>query len=157
METREQARDTIYRELQGGDGEVRAEYIKHFESEMREFSEGMADAVLAWQALDGEVKGDERRAVVSNLVYAAFTLHIISFKLFIAGLMVPAGNTFRQVVESIAVALLCSGRDLNELERFINDQYSPNHAVGDVLRHAKTLELKKGRVDRIRICAEFLP
>jgi hypothetical protein len=155
METREQARDTILRELMSEDGDVRAEYIKHFQSEMREFAEAMAETVFAWRMIDVEVKGDERRAVVSNLVYAAFTLHIISFKLFVAGLIVPAGNIFRQVVESIAVALLCSGKDLTVLERFMNDQYSPNHAVRDVVRHAEKLQLRKDGLAALESAQSF--
>ena len=50
METLEQARDTIYKELTSDDSEVRAEYLKVFEPDAKRFSEAMARAVIAWRS-----------------------------------------------------------------------------------------------------------
>jgi hypothetical protein len=60
-------------------------------------------------------------------------------QLFLSGHTVAAGNMFRQVLESIALALLCSSRGLDFLRRFIDDRYSSNNAVRDVLRNAAKL------------------
>jgi hypothetical protein len=144
MESQQEAREIIHRELIFDDAEVRAESIKLFEADVNRFADVMSRAVLGWRAIDAMVLGDERRSYVSALVYAAFTLHIISFKLFLSGHMVAAGNQFRQVVETIALALLCSGKDLDVLEKFMEDKYSTNDAVRDVLRHATKLALKEG-------------
>jgi len=141
METFEQARDTIYKELLSDDSEVRSEYIKLYDADVKRFSEVMARAVVAWRPLDNDSK-DERRGYVAALSYAAITLHVVSFKLFLSGHIVAAGNLFRQVVESIALALLCSGKDLGFLDRFIADKYSSSDAVRDVLRNWEKLGLK---------------
>jgi uncharacterized membrane protein len=155
METFEQARDTIRRELISDDEEVRGEYMKAFHASVETFSDAMAKAVLVWRSLDATVKGDERRAHVSALVYAAFTLHILSFKLFLSGHIVAAGNQFRQVIETIALALLCSSKDLDVLTRFMADQYSTNDAVTHVLRHAKQLGLKPDALQALKSAQEF--
>jgi len=150
MESHEQARTTIYKELTSDDAEVRSEFVKLFEADINAFSEAMANAVLEWRKLDASVMADERRAHVSALVYAAFTLHIISFKLFLSGQIVAAGNQFRQVIETIALALLCSSKDLDVLTRFMEDKYSTNDAVTQVLRHWQKLDLKRDALEALR-------
>ena len=124
METVEQARETILKELTSDDSEVRSDYLKLFEADAKAFADAMAQAFMKWRTFDNEVKDDERRVHVSALVYTAITLHILSLKLFLAGQTVAAGNLFRQVIESIALALLCSGKDLDVLKRFMEDKYS---------------------------------
>jgi hypothetical protein len=136
METFEEARKTILKELTSEDADVRATYLKHFGPKVEKFSDAMANSFLNWRSLDAGVKGNERLAYVSALVFTATTLHIVSMKLFISGYIVAAGNLFRQVVESIALALLCSGKDLDILDRFIEEKYSTNDAIRDVIRHA---------------------
>jgi len=155
METFDQAREVIYKELTSSDSEVRAEYLALFEADVKAFAEEMAHAILVWRSLDAEVKGDEKRAYVSALVCAAYTMHILSFKLFLSGSIVAAGNVFRQVLESIALALLCSGKDLGVLDRFMKDQYSANDAVRDVLRHRKTLQLNEDGLQVLRSSQDF--
>jgi hypothetical protein len=155
MESFDQARETIYKELTSNDSELRAEYLALFEADVKTFAEEMAHAVMAWRSLDAEVKGDEKRGYVAALVCAAYTMHILSFKLFLSGHIVAAGNVFRQVLESIALALLCAGKDLGVLERFMEDRYSANDAVRDVLRHGKKLQLKEDGLQALKSSQEF--
>lgn len=150
MESYEQARTTIYKELTSDDAEVRSEFLKLFGNDVSTFSDAMALAVLDWRKLDESVLTDERRAYVSALVYAAFTLHILSFKLFLSGHIVAAGNQFRQVIETIALALLCSSRDLDVLARFMADKYSTSDSVTHVLRHWRKLNLKRDAVEALK-------
>jgi hypothetical protein len=96
METVEQAQQTIYQELTADDAEVRAEFLKHFESKSRAFSESMSQAFVAWLALDAMLQEDEKRGPVSQFVYAAVTLHILSLKLLLSGQTVAAGNFIAQ-------------------------------------------------------------
>ncbi|MGE0557803.1 MAG: hypothetical protein AB7E73_12580 [Burkholderiales bacterium] len=154
METLEQARETIYKELISTDSEVHAEYLKLFEADAKRFSEAMARAVVAWRPLDNESK-DEKRGYVAALSYAAISLHVVSFKLFLSGHIVAAGNLFRQVIESIALALLCSGKDLGVLDRFIADKYSSNHAVDHVLRAWDKLGLKPDAAQPLKDSQSF--
>jgi len=155
METVDQARETIFKELTSDDSEVRGEYLKHFESSAKRFAQSMAHAFIKWRDLDNEVKGDEKRAHVSGLVYIAITLHVLSMKVFLTGQTVAAGNLFRQVLESIALALLCSGKDLDILRRFMEDKYSSNDAIRDVLRHYHKLSLQGDALEVMKKSQDF--
>ena len=154
METFEQARETIYKELTSDDAEVRAEFLKLFDADAKVFSEAMARAVVAWRPLDIESK-DEKRGYVVALAYAAITLHVVSLKIFLSGHIVAAGNLFRQVIESMALALLCSGKGLDVLDRFMADKYSSNDAVRDVLRHWEKLGLKADASQPLKDSQQF--
>jgi hypothetical protein len=103
METLQEARDTIFNELTSEDAEVRSDYLKHFEGGAKAFAEYMADSFVKWRAFDSHIK-DDGRAHVSALVYIAITLHVLSMKLLLSGQTIAAGNLFRQVIESIALA-----------------------------------------------------
>jgi hypothetical protein len=155
METFEDARKTIYNELTSEDIEVRAEYLKRFGPQVEKFSDAMAHAFVNWRSLDADVKGDDRRAYVSALTFTPITLHLTSMKLFVSGYAVAAGNLFRQVAESIALALLCSGKDLSVLERFMEGKYSTNDGVRDVIRHADKLGINKESVEALRDAQKF--
>ena len=76
----------------------------------------------------------------------AIILHIHSMVLFLSGYMVAAGSLSRQAIESIALALVCSEKDLGILERFMEDRYSTDRAVRDALRHAEKLTLNSDGV-----------
>jgi predicted metal-dependent hydrolase len=155
METVEQARAIILKELTSDDPEVRGEFLKLFDAEAKVFADAMAHAFIGWRTFDNEVKGDERRAHVSALIHAAITLHILSLKLFLSGHIVAAGNLFRQVIESIALALLYSGKSLDVLACFMEDKYSGNVAVRDVQRHAEKLSLKGDALEVLRNSQKF--
>jgi hypothetical protein len=115
----------------------------------------MAHAFIRWRSFDNEVMGDERRGYVSALVYTAITVHILSLKLFLSGHTVAAGNLFRQVIECIALALLCSGKDLDVLARFMEDKYSSKVAIRDVIRQYKKLSLKDDALEVLKKSQEF--
>jgi len=155
MESIEQARETIFKELVSDDSEIRDAYLELFEDDAKALSGSMAQAFIKWRSFDNEVNSDERKAHVSALVYSAITLHILSLKLFLSGHTVAAGNLFRQVVESIALSLLCSGKDLDVLGRFMEDKYSSTVAVRDVLRHADKLSLKGDALEVLKSSQEF--
>jgi len=141
METLTEARDKILIEITSDDRDVRNEYLKRFEGQAKSFSAAMGEAVMVWRSLDGQVGQNEKFAYVSGLVYTAITLQILSMKLLLSGQPVAAGNLFRQVLESIALALLCSSKDLDVLRRFMDEKYLTNNAIRDVLRHRKRLGL----------------
>ena len=154
MATIEEARTKILKEITSDDADVRADYLKHFESDIERFSEAMAHAVVTWQSLHAEVKDDEDLGQVSAWVITAISLHTLSMKLFVSGHMVAAGNLFRQVVETIALALLCSAkRDV--LDRARTGRYSTNHAVKDLLRQAKQIGIDEEAVKALRDAQVF--
>lgn len=142
MEDFEEARTKIFLEITSDDPEVRSEYMTHFEFEANEFSELMAQVMLTWLKEHVDAQGNEKRVQVFGLVYTAIYLHIGSMKLLLSGNTVAAGNLFRQTLETIALALLCSGKDLDVLDRFNRDQYSTKDAIHHVLRNVSKLGLK---------------
>ncbi|MFA6283813.1 MAG: hypothetical protein WCT30_00080 [Desulfurivibrionaceae bacterium] len=142
METLEEIRNTISTEITSDDAEIRAEYFKHFKPDIEKFIDAMARAFLEWRALDNNIHADERRAYVSGLVHTSITLHLLSLKLFVSGNTVAAGNLMRQVLESIALALLCAGKNLGILEKFMDGTYRTNNAIRDVKVHSNFLMLK---------------
>jgi hypothetical protein len=154
METFEEARIKILKELTSDDAEVRAEYLKAFGSEVEKFCEAMAQAVVSWQSLHAEVKADDRRGHVSAWVLTAITLHILSMKVFVSGHIVAAGNLFRQVVETVALALLCSAK-LDVLDRLRDGKYSTNDAVQHLLRLAENIGIDKEAVKVLQEAQRF--
>jgi hypothetical protein len=155
METLAEARDKIYKEIVSDDKDVRAKFLENYNDKAAEFSDAMARAVLAWREVDAQTAENEKLSYVSGLVFTALTLHIQSMKTFLSGQLVASGNLLRQTVESIALALLCSGKELGVLERFIEDKYSTNDAVRDVLRHSDKLNLLKEGVAALRDAQGF--
>ena len=145
----------ILTELTSNDAEVRAEYLHHFDTDSNEFADAMTHAFMKWRSLDTKVQKNEKRAYIATLVFTAISLHIISLKLFLSGHSIAAGNLFRQVVETISLACLCSGKDLGILEQFMKDKYSTNDAVTHVLRHSEKLGLKDEGVKALRKAQEF--
>jgi len=150
METFKEESEKILAELKSNDSEIRLEYFEHFGDKIESFSNATAQALSKWRLLDIDCRNDKRRAHISALVFTAVNLHINSMKLFLSGQSVAAGNLFRQVIEAMALALLCSGKELGILERFMNDKYSANDAVRDVLRHSKNFDLKEDSVKVLR-------
>ena len=115
MTDREEATRKIETEVTRDDPEVRERFVSEFGKEIGDFVAVMANAQLRWFALDQRIWPDERLGHVSAFVYSALALHILSMKLLLSGHIVASGNLLRQVIESIAMALLCSGRELGVL------------------------------------------
>ncbi len=155
MDSFEEAQTKIFAEIATDDPEVRAEYLTHFDTQAKEFSEVMARVMQTWLKEHGDAQGNEKRVQVFALVYMAIYLHIGSMKLFLSGNTVAAGNLFRQTLETIALALLCSGKDLDFLDRFNRDEYSTNYAIRDVLRNIDRLGLKEDGVKALQDGQEF--
>jgi len=145
----------MLREITSDDADARREFLARFEADAESFSRFMAEAFMRWRSMDDAIGKDEELAYVSGLVYMAITLQIQSMKLFLSGHTVAAGNMFRQVLESIALGLLCSAKRLNFLRRFIGDQYSSNDAVRDVIRNAQELGAHKDALEVLKKAQGF--
>jgi len=141
MDDYEAIRTTIEREVTEDTPEIRRQFLNHFKQEALDFVEHACRAFQGWQNLESLIAGDVKRAHVAALVYTAINLHILSFKLFLCGYPIASGNLQRQVIETIAVAILSSHRSLDVLDRYINRTYSANKALRDLRRHKKKLGL----------------
>ena len=155
MESLEESRAKIFTELTSDVSDVRAEYLKLFEADAQKFAASMAQAVMKWRTLDADLRGNENRVYISSLVHTAIGIHILSLKLFLSGHIVAAGNLSRQVVEFIALALLCSSKELTVLERYKNGNYSTNKAIPNVLRHYQKLGLNRDGVKALKDAQTF--
>jgi predicted lipoprotein len=155
MEKLKEARDKIFAEVVSDDQEVRAEYLSLFEKHIEYFSDLMAKAFIKWRVLDENVKGDDKIAYVSAFTHTAIRLHILSLKLLVSGHTVAAGNLMRQVLESIALALICAGKDIGILEKFIENRYRTNSAIRDVKRYASILGLNMEGLEALSDAQRF--
>jgi hypothetical protein len=72
-----------------------------------------------------------------------------------SGYTVTSGSLFRQVLEGISLALLCSTKSLTVLDRFMNDKYSVNSAVGDLVKHSKAVQVKTEAVQTTQLAYKF--
>ncbi len=155
MEPFEEARETILAKLTSDDPDVRAEYLKLFEDDVKIFSDAMAQAYIRWCALRAEAQDNEKRGPISALVFTAIRLHILSMELFLSGHLEAAGNLTRQVIEAMSLALVCSGKDQEIFEKFMEAKYSTNVAVRDAVRHAEKLGLNADGVKALRNTQNF--
>lgn len=155
MEPYEHTQSQILNELLSDDSEIRTKYSKLFQQDVKVFVQDMAQAFTKYRNLEGVVQLDVNKSYVQAMVYAAFSLNIVSLKLFLSGFIVAAGNMMRQVSESIALALLCSGKDIKVLERFIEGKYSSSNAVQDVLRNSKQLGLNNDALKQLKDLQKF--
>jgi len=130
-------------ELLGDTNQVQSKFVERFQAELERFIAEMAASYLHWKKFDKTVEGNEERAHISALLYGAINTHVISMKLLISGYFIAAGNTQRQALESAAMALLCSKPTLGFLKRYMDEKYSSNKAVRDVMKHHKALHLKR--------------
>ncbi len=154
METLEEATEMIHREIGADDPAVRSSFLLLFSSEAKEFSLAMAHAVKAWHSIDEYIK-NEKSQYVWGLVHASISLHVSSMKLLLSGHVVAAGNLFRQVIESMCLALLCANKDLGVLPQFMNDQYSSNKAVRQAVSNWKKLGLNDDAHEQLKSAEDF--
>jgi hypothetical protein len=143
METLAEAKSKIWTEITTADPDVTASFLERYGAQGDQFAELMAQTMIVWHELVNKVEEHEKVVFVANIVYCTIMLHVQSMKLFLSGHIVAAGNLSRQVLESIAMGLLCSGKTLTVLDRFIDDRYPTKNAVRDVQRHSKVLGLRK--------------
>ena len=145
----------ISAEVTGDSPEVRQNYLKHFSNQTEKFISAMSKAYIGWREFDSNIGSDIKKAHISALIYSAINNHIISLKLFLSGCTIAAGNLQRQVIESIALALLCSAANLDILDRYMDNKYSTNKAVRDVLRHYDKLNLNKDALQVLERSRDF--
>lgn len=157
MEEFESTYHTIVTEITKHNTEVHELFLKAFDGEIAEFSKYMTLAAMNWRHLQDEIMKEheqgsstaEKKAHVVLMAYSAITLHIMGMKVFLIGLIVPAGNLMRQVVELIALAFLCSSKKTKVLEKFLNGKYSSQKAIPFALKHAKEIGLVREGVEAL--------
>jgi hypothetical protein len=147
--------DQIRAEITQDIADVRESFLKEFGHQVNKFIELMTKAFINWRSIDSSIGIDEKKGHVAALVYSAITLHILSMKLFLSGHIVASGNLERQVLETIALALLCSSKSLTVLERYMAQKYSTQKAVDEAIKHSKMLDINKKAIEGLKRAHEF--
>ena len=137
------------------DPKIRYQFIERYESKLEIFVAHMEIAFLEWEKLDSELSKDVQGAHVSALLYGAMNTHLVAMKLLISGLFVPAGNSQRYVLESLATALLASKPQLGFLARYADGKYSTSKSIRDVRKHASALGLDRKALETLSIQAKL--
>jgi hypothetical protein len=139
------------------DPQIRVVFTERYSEPLESFVHHMVVAFEGWKHLDHALceNKSEEGATVSALLYGALNAHIVAMKLLISGLLVPSGNTQRYCLESLAMALLCSKRELEVLARYRAGTYSCNKAVHEVIRRASKLNLDAGALQQLRRNIKF--
>jgi hypothetical protein len=79
-------------------------------------------------------ESEHKRLKVTSLLLTAVNFQLTSFKLFMSGYTVASGALFRQAIEGVSLAVLCSVRGMPYLDRFEQNRYSASNAVTDLAR-----------------------
>lgn len=135
--------------------DVRKQYLDNLGNKVAQFVEHLSKGFLQWQKLELEIGDDKKKAYVAALVYTAINLQIVSCKLFLSGYPIASGNLHRQVVETIALAILCSEQSFDVLDRYIENKYSTNKAVRDLKKNINRFGLKKEGVEALEKAVIF--
>jgi ABC-type transport system involved in cytochrome bd biosynthesis fused ATPase/permease subunit len=143
MENYKSVREIIYTETTQDITDVRLSFLEKYKDQIDRFVDNMSQAFLNWRSLDSISSINEKKAHVSALVYSSINLHVVSMKLFLSGYSVASGNLERQTIEIIALAILCSYKNLKILDRYIQNSYSANKALRDLSKYSKNCGLNK--------------
>lgn len=112
MENTSAIHQLIRKEIIQDEPDIRKSFFKRYSDQVNKFIENVALAFHKWQELDEATHNDEKKKHVSALVFSAINLHTLSIKLFLSGYIVAAGNLQRQVIETLALAILSSCKSL---------------------------------------------
>lgn len=134
---------------------VRQRYLNEFSGSVTDFIAAMSDATLKWKSLESSIEGNIKKAHISSVIYGVINIHVVSTKMFLSGYSIPAGNLQRQVIEFIALALLCSNKNLDILKRYMNDEYSTNKAIRDLQKNGRKLNLNKKFIETLGEAWDF--
>lgn len=141
--------------ISGEDGESRNVFTSKFNDEVEQFTASMIAALEKWEDFNSKIGEDENRIKISNLIYCCINHCVVAMELFLAGNLVPSGNTMRQALEAVAMGILASKPNLGFLENFSNDMYSTSKAIRDVLRNSKELNINKDAMEVIQESENF--
>lgn len=142
--------------LESSDREPRAQFLKHFRKEIDVVTTSTALALAMFMIFLYRLEEDDtdRRRVMAVL-HTAINLQVTSTKLFLLGHTVAAGTVFRQVIEGVGLALLCSVHSLGYFTRFEAGIYSANRAIADLKRHAAKANVRPEAMETMLAAYRF--
>ncbi|MDH3647887.1 MAG: hypothetical protein OER80_14060 [Gammaproteobacteria bacterium] len=135
--------------------EVRDKFWALLQDELEEIVPLLAQSLDAAADFFEFADGNEYRGKVAWFIFSALQGYLISLRLLLDGLLLQSGNAQRQTLENIGMALVCSYPDLDILEHFEADQYSPSSAIQDAIRNADKLGANKEAIETIKQSSKF--
>ncbi|KUZ97525.1 hypothetical protein WI40_14710 [Burkholderia ubonensis] len=101
---------SVLRTLLDDDRAVRDAFAHALAPELRMLAEALAECFARWRPIRdaASARSAPRTDLMNGLVHGALDDLIVSVKLLVAGKAAAAGNVFRQAIEGIAMAVLCS-------------------------------------------------
>jgi hypothetical protein len=102
--------DAVRRELLDDDRAVKDEFARHLDGELNQLAEVLAACFVLLPGINEAANKAHtmRTALVAAFVFGVLDDLVVSTKLLLAGKLPAAGNLMRQVVEGIAMSILCS-------------------------------------------------
>lgn len=142
--TASELREIVFNDLRSNDDAARAAFEREYGNYVPDFVDATISALDLWgQFRDTIDDTDGRRITISALAFTSINLNISSYKLFMSGHTVASASLFRQVLEGVSLAFLCSAKSLTVLDRFIEDKYSIKKAVTEIAKHAKRAHVNR--------------
>lgn len=136
-------RTRIEKELFENDEEALNNFKNYLKDEIEEFIKETLKAYEEWRKWDSKINDDEQKAYISAFIFNAINTLVISTKLFIRGYVVPSGNLVRIAMESCAMAILCSNKELSFFEQIKKDDFKASQSVSIVESNADKLGITK--------------
>lgn len=134
--------------LLGDNADVRAQFLNHFGEMINDFLSHAVRAYGRLQAFGRGVVLDRRAAWSEAFLFSAFNSSLTSCHLLISGLPTPAGNLMRHYGEACAMALLCSHRAIDVLQRLdANPAGFPVDSAVQTVRKRRNSELLRLNTD----------
>lgn len=148
-------RNFFTKKLLEDDKDVKANFLKHLESEVSEFIDVIIESYQSWKKYDAIVGSNRRRAFVSAFIFNAIDSLLSSMKLFIAGYALPSGNFVRQTIESICSAILCSREDFQFYQQVEQDKFSSKNSINSILKNSAKFRINKDAMISLKKLYEF--
>jgi hypothetical protein len=98
-------------ELFDPDEEVRKQFANRFSAQSLQFSEILAPAFARFSKLSSECHKTTQDALTCGFVHGVLDDLVTSTKLLLTGKLTASGNLFRQAIEGICMATMCSHSD----------------------------------------------
>jgi hypothetical protein len=149
-------REIVAQDLRSADEGAKAAFLAEFGKERDSFTDHTVSALATWTDFRDTIDDDDqRRLPVAAIAFTAINHHISSYKLFMSGYTVASGSLFRQVLEGVSLASLCSVGSLSVLDRYIAGKYSTKNAVRDLGKFATKVRVNSKSVGVIAAQYEF--
>jgi len=100
---------------------MRKKFKDSFSNEIESFIKAVFLTYKSWKLIDESCKGDKQKSHTSAFLFNAINNLVNSSNLLISGYLVASGNLMRHFMESSAMAILVSSKNLGYSKRFEKD------------------------------------